>query len=1143
MNNWRDYEHFIVKYHQDTYNQESYHWSNIPEELLYKAGFINDTNKIRLQRKRDQEDGKVNSIQEYGLDGISKESEDLYHGLQAKCYDKNSYLRASDLGTFLSVLFLRMKSKNAQSKGYLYHACKLESNLRDDICVNNQCDIIARTLLYDQRVNNQSDRSMKCEECEELRYYQVEAIEKLKNIWNMNEVKSMPQLIQMPCGTGKSTVMSHYLKKCDYDHIYIFSPLRVHAKQNLENMGKYLHDYEKILVDCDKDGTRNIVEIEEKLHKKCVISSTYSSALDIISKIVENKKYENKKSILIVDEAHNVYDELIKVIEMFEKVILLTATPSVELKEIVHCNVLYEYKMDQAIKDKYICDYRIYLPYLESTYDIPIEFSKYNKEFVAKVMYLINGMLMKGCRRAIVYLKTVEECILFNEIFEDVMKNYHALPYWCERINRDTSDKERSRILKDFESEKERNDAIHILSSVRILDEGVDIVKCDSIFMCGGNRSGNEIRTLQRMCRSNRLDRNNPNKISHCFMWCDEWNESLVLLHNMKELDVEFSKKVSIVNVDYNTNCNKSIKEGVDISNAKIKEFIMIKCVDIAHRQMDRAIQIVKRAKEREEKGLNLLPKSHSNWKSKSEEVQQEHRDNQVMEDWRKCINGQSDFILSVEVKVYLDKELNGWSNVINYEEEAYKQALEIIDRLKIDENGNKIFPKRCYKDNKTAEELQETKDAQKLSYWSRALRKDELNSTQNRAICYPKVKELLDKELPGWYIVESVEEIHIKRCKELIENSKKRVSQGLNNYPIKKMLNGINDNEENKKENEDYIWITKWRKAYINLKNNNEYFILSSGKKEYYICPDKVVEMLNAQFPNWNIENKDELEELEKVKKIVERCYKRKEENKTLLPKFKNNIPINERSEEEKEEHSDANKLSMIRKAYNQYLTGVVKEKERHYTYYESVIEYLDEHISGWNQEKKMEEDKDKENLQMKEIMELINRCNKRKENGSNFLPKSRSNKSVSELSEDEKIEGYDSDKLLLYMNGKRFLYENVKKYLDDNLEGWNEKKIPNKIVNKNSDKKEEIQLNEIKNIVERAMLRNSKGLNKYPRSKINKQQKEGEIDEIYNKRIEDEIQQSRDYDKLSKMKNNKIEVFESVIEYLNANLPEWKK
>ncbi len=950
MNFWKEYEHFIIKYHQDTYNHITYHWSNIPEEILYECGFINDTNKIRLQRKRDKTEGKINSIQEYGLDGIVKDGK-IYHGIQAKCYDGKSYLKASDLGTFLSVLFLRMKAKNDQSKGYLYHTCKLESNLYDDLLINNHKDIIQKHLLYEN--HNQDIQNIKVNiinEKEELRYYQKEVIEKLQNSdWNGK------QLIQMPCGTGKSTVIAHYLEKCDYEHIYIFSPLRVHAKQNLETMSKYISNYEKILVDCDKDGTRNIEYIKEKLNKKVLISSTYVSALDIINEIMEDQNILNKKNIVIVDEAHNLYEDLANVLDKFSKVILLTATPSEEMKTMIDCETLYKYNMDKAIEDKYICDYHIYLPYLEDGYEVPIEFEEYNKEMVAKVMYLVNGMLVKGCRRSIVYLKTVDECELFNEIFRFVMEEYHSLPYWSERINKDTSDKERVRILKEFESEKNRSDTLHILSSVRILDEGVDIVKCDNVFICGGNGSGNEIRTLQRMCRANRLDKDNKNKIAHCFMWCNEWSESLVLCNSLKEVDVEFSKKVSVFNVDYHKNCDQKVNEKMIVESNKVKEYLKIKCKDVNEKQMERAIEIVKRAKMREQEGKNIMPKSYSNWKSKSEEVQQEHRDNQVIGDWRKCIKGKSDFTLSNDVKVYLDKELPQWSNVISYEEESYKEALEIVGRLKVDKDGNKIFPKNYYSSTIPDEE-QETKDYQKLYYWSRALRKDQLESTQNRAICYPKVKELLDKELSGWSIVESTEEIHIKRCKELIENSKKRVEKGLHVYPKKIHYNEIDKNsipieEYNEKKNEcdDYNWIAKWRKAYINLQKGITYITLSSGKKEYYICPDEVITMLNQYIPNWNIENKKEVEELEKVEKIVQRCYKREKEGKSTLPKFKNQIPINERSKEEKEEASDANKLSIIKKAYNQYHSGIVKEKERHYTYYQSVIDYLNTHIPNW--------------------------------------------------------------------------------------------------------------------------------------------------------------------------------------------------
>ncbi len=1042
MNDWKDYEHFVVKYHQDTYQHITYHWSAIPEEILYECGFINDTNKIRLQRKRDKEEGITNSIQEYGLDGIIKDENGIYHGLQAKCYDGRSYLKASDIGTFLSVLFLRMKSKNPLSKGYLYHTCKLESNLRDDIAINENKDIIQIHTPSLMCYNNPEIQTECKKEGEVLRYYQKDAIQKMNEPWS-----SMKQLIQMPCGTGKSVVIANYLKNQNYDHIYIFSPLRVLAKQNLYNMGKYMDDYEKILVDSDKDGTRSIEEIRKKMVKKCILSSTYDSVLDVIDKIADH----SKNSIVIVDEAHNLYDDLVNILNKFQKVVLLTATPSKKMKEILQCNTLYEYKMDKAIEDKYICDYRIYVPYLEDCEDnIPVEFSMYEKEVVAKVMYLINSMLMKGCRRAIVYLKSVDECITFNNIFKHVMEEYHYLPYWCGRINKDTNDKERTECLDEFQKEKVRSDTLHILSSVRILDEGVDIIKCDSVFICGGNHSGNEIRTLQRMCRANRLDSMNPNKIAHCFMWCNQWSESLTLIHNMKELDHKFIGKVSHIGVNYTRNCVKEVYEKIKIANEEIKQYIQIKCIDVNESQMNRAIQLVERAKLRAEKGLNLMPKSYVNWREKSEEIQQENRDNQTIADWRKAVNGKKDKHISSDVKEYLDKELKGWTTLINYEEEAYKEALAIVQRLKVDEYGEKIHPinrRNVSKKYNSPEEEQETKDAIKLAYWARALKKDE-STVINRAICYPKVKELLDQELPGWNLVRDINQSHIEKCKMVVENSKKRVLEGLNRYPIKFHIREdeivheedkvkLSKEEYEKKvknykmkkiESDDSVQLSQWRNAYLHLQKGIEFYI-TNEKRQYYICPDEVVQMLNDQFPNWNIENKDEIEELEKVMKIVERCNERVSKNKSCLPKFKNSIKIEDRTEEQIQEASDANKLSLIRKGYIQYQTGKVSEKERKYKCYQSVIDYLNEKIPGWNEEKKIEDNKEQEEKQMKSIIEIINRCNERKEKGLNLLPKY------------NKTEGLDAEKLNSLAKGKNFLYKSVRKYLDENLKGWDKK------------------------------------------------------------------------------------------------------
>lgn len=909
MNNWKIYEEFVIKYHQDTFNHKTYHWSYIPEELLYESGFINDTNKMRLQRKKDKEENKVNSIQEYGLDGIAYDKmKKIYYGIQAKCYDGKSYLKASDLGTFLSVLFLRMKFKNPESKGYLYHTCKLESNLYDDILINNQKDIIQTKLLFENNTNNINEEYIENQEenKEILRYYQLEAIEKLQNNWNGI------QLVEMPCGTGKSTVIAHYLEKCDYEHIYIFSPLRIHAKQNLENMGKYVNDYEKILVDCDKDGTRDITYIKEKLNNKVLISSTYVSALDIIDKVIDN----NKNNILIVDEAHNLYDDLIKVLHKFDKVILLTATPSNELKKIVNCERLYHYKMDKAIEDKFICDYRIYLPYLEDICEIPIEFNTYEKENVAKVMYLINGMLMKGCRRAIVYLKSVEECVLFNKIFIEVMEKYHGLPYWCERINNDTNDKERSRILKDFQSEKERNDVIHILSSVRILDEGVDIVKCDAVFICGGNKSGNEIRTLQRMCRANRLDINNHNKISHCFMWCNEWSESLVLLNNIKELDEIFTNKVSSIGINYSKNCNQNIKEHILIENEKLKSYITMKCKDVGTKQMERAIELVKRAKLREEKGLNIMPKSYTKLKNiklndTNNPIITEHNDYLFLYNIKENINSYNKNVI-----IYLNENLPDWD--LSREDKTMNNIKKLVERYKI-----RGFPKCISMKNATTEdEKNNAFDYQLLQ----DCKKGKYNSNKN-------IIQYLDTHIENWRYKrdgKTLDELALNYAKEIVKCANIRKEKGLNFLPKhynEKMSLLIKNNTDKEIiiEKQHYIKICHLR-DFIN--NNSKH-----GR-----CSNEVIKYLDENLIGWRNDISLEEKALENIIEIVNRCKEREANGKRLLPKsYKKHLIINESY---KTENNDYQKLYDLRKAYVGKGSTIL---------YSSVKEYLDTHLPEW--------------------------------------------------------------------------------------------------------------------------------------------------------------------------------------------------
>ncbi len=601
--NATNYELYCMKYHRENYNQETYHWQNIPETILFDSGFIHDFNNLRLKRKRVyEEEGKYfNPIREYGLDGLSIEIGEneiiTYNGIQSKLWSNT--LKGNDLGTFYQSIFMRMRKKTPGSKGYLYHTCKLQVDVRDDI-LNSRGDIVNNKLVYNEQVQQQFLNEINVINGElnesnfKLRNYQIEAIEALNQDW------SGIKLLNLPCGTGKTIIYANHVRDKAYKNIFIISPLKVHVKQNLDKIKIFLQNHETLLLDSDQDGSTLFEDLENILDKKSLISTTFESAENLFKKLFLNNEesedesdeellyesnYDLTNSILIVDEAHNLLnrDELIKVVKSFPKVLLVTATPPSSMEEILDCDVVYKYPFRKAIEDGYICDYQIYLPLLEANesnilIEKPIELNDLDDVMTKKCLYLITGMLQTGSRKCIVYLSSQEDCRQFINIFNEVNNKYHFLPIWTNMIISDTTQTERINILTDFQRESYE---LKILCSVHILDEGVDIPNCDSVFITNVYDQISSIKTVQRICRANRKVNNNPNKKASCFLWTDDLNKIVGCLSLLKENDIEFHKKIRMINNDYEKNDSIERKELVIKECGRVNNFIQIKCMNM----------------------------------------------------------------------------------------------------------------------------------------------------------------------------------------------------------------------------------------------------------------------------------------------------------------------------------------------------------------------------------------------------------------------------------------------------------------------------------------------------------------------------------------------------------------------------------
>lgn len=357
-------------------------------------------------------------------------------------------------------------------------------------------------------------------------------------------------LLEMPCGCGKGEIYCHYATL--FDKIVIVSPLKQHVEQNIKRLKAYLPDHKIITFDSDYYNNMSNINIYNIIcsNIRCVIGITYCA---YERTVVSFSNMKELKSLIICDEVHNVtkYENIYRsLFNNFSKVLLASATPNklnLEFLENKETDIYY-LSVGEAIERKNITDYNIYLPLLQDIDDDNIEdnFQNtiYDTDFKSKVEFMKNTIKKSKCKKIIVYLSSISEC---DEFIEYCKSNINE-DYWYETISCHVDIQERRTILHDFQN----NDKIvSILCSIHILDECIDIPKCDGVFLVKINHDA-EIRIVQRVFRSMRLDSENPNKKASIMLWCDDIDTTCTVLNILKEKDNRyyFNDKIKIVNTD-----------------------------------------------------------------------------------------------------------------------------------------------------------------------------------------------------------------------------------------------------------------------------------------------------------------------------------------------------------------------------------------------------------------------------------------------------------------------------------------------------------------------------------------------------------------------------------------------------------------
>jgi len=645
----------------------SYLWKKVPDKVLFDADLITDYDMHRLNRNKTE-----NTLHDRGVDIIMLSRDGNINFVQCKNYKRNIHI--SDLSGFSYV----MAHENHKNKlCHLYYTSGVSKNITNNkpsnliLCKKEfNCKSLSTIQTTTQTINNATPTYNTTPTYNLYEYQQrVKILFDKYYEQNVNDISiNKKSILSMPCGTGK-TILGCYISM-SYNVVILITPLKQYAEQNIVKYKLYDPSRKSMLI--DSDGTRDIDMINEfiETNDKILLSVTYKSC-DIINELNVVNPF------VIIDEFHNlsynnVYDEnddINKIINSNNKILYMSATPRIyELEnssdidvESMFGNVVYKMDYNEAITEGYICDYEVILPVIsESLNDIQEisiginnelnrTFSK-NDLIFQKCCYLFECIKRYGTMKCILYFRDTNEIREFTKMF-NMMNEYHRYEYEIDNITYVDCKKIRNNKLKEFnESTK-----MYFMCSVGILDEAIDIPTCDTIYIT--YECASKVKCVQRMSRCLRKDK--PGKMGRIILWCDEMSNCFSIISAIKEIDIEFDKKVKLISINHGLNKN-ICKRDKELMSSNFKNIIGIQIYQRIqwHVMLNKLKQFmdenkrrpIQQSKDIEEKKLGIwLRAQQSKYREKSGNMKFEN----IYKEWTDLLCEYEQYVASKEKKWY----------------------------------------------------------------------------------------------------------------------------------------------------------------------------------------------------------------------------------------------------------------------------------------------------------------------------------------------------------------------------------------------------------------------------------------------------------------------------------------------------------
>jgi superfamily II DNA or RNA helicase len=506
-------------------------WKDTPESVLMKTPIYDKFINYPLYRY------------DMGADIIAIK-DDIIYFIQCKNFDNDNTICMDHLA---GIYFL---CAEYNLKGIVYYNGKLSSRVIN--LSNNFLTYI--NLKYDNIITINNDKIINNNIFTNLieRDYQLDAFNKISN--------KKRSILSLPCGMGKT--FTSYLLSKNYKNIILIAPLRQLTIQLLNDYNTYMNNsYNVILI--SSDGCRDDELIINNLKDKNIIGLTYKS-VDILNKIID--KLDDV--FIIIDEYHNLNDkdinsdekEMNKLLVSDNKILYLSATPLENENKDIFGDDIYKYSWTEGIEKGYINDFEIYIPNtndkdlkeynslvktlisplkvdINDNFDDIIKKEEIDKNLyenlIPKCYFCLKGLLFNGDRKCIFYITDTNKAEICKKILENLALVMN-LDIEVLMINYKTGKLKRRKILERFN----RNEVLTIIINVHILDEGINIPLCDSVFIT--KPSENIINLIQRMSRCLRK----KDKKSHIYLWCRNEKVNKILDYINIQTNNELDKKV-----------------------------------------------------------------------------------------------------------------------------------------------------------------------------------------------------------------------------------------------------------------------------------------------------------------------------------------------------------------------------------------------------------------------------------------------------------------------------------------------------------------------------------------------------------------------------------------------------------------------